>query len=136
MVPKKNSAGLKKLSPTECIEFGRSVQTIYCLSGERFTGRRDRLQESHESSRCRDAGGILNIFKAAVFFTILFDKTSGHEILKLLVCTETEHFFPAADGISSFQVLINDLKKGVKPEGLFVRKYGDQLISNMIWNPS
>jgi len=92
--------------------------------------------ESHESSRHGSAGGVLNIFEAAVFLAILLNKSPGNEILKLLVSAEAEHFFPAADGISSFQILINDLKKVVKPEGLFVRKYGDQFISYMIWNPS
>jgi|GEM_PF-3077567 len=101
-----------------------------------LTCRKGRCHESHESSRCGSAGRVLNIFKATVFFAILLDKTSGNEILKLLVSAEAEHFFPATNGISSFQILINDHKKGVKPEGLFVREYGDQLISNMIWNPS
>jgi hypothetical protein len=92
--------------------------------------------ESHESSRHGSAGCVLNIFEAAVFLTILLNKAPGNEILKLLVSAEAEHFFSAANGISSFQILINDLKKVVKPEGLFVRKYGDQFISYMIWNPS
>lgn len=94
--------------------------------------------QGHESTRYGRgrAGSVLNIFQAAIHFSILFDQAAGDEILKFLVGAETEHFLPAADGISGLQVLIDDLKKVVKPEGLFVRKYGDQFISYMIWNPS
>ena len=96
----------------------------------------DRRTRGHDSSRHRRAGGVLDVFQSAVDFAILFDKAAGNEILKFLVGPEAEHLLSAAHGVSGLQVFIDDLKKVVKPEGLFVRKYGDQFISYMIRNPS
>ena len=115
---------------------GRSADGRAALEGdERSAGG----GAGDHGGRAGGDGGIVRLtqaFEAAIGLADFGAEAAADEILQLLVGAEAQHFFSAADGISSFQILINNLKKVVKPEGLFVRKYGDQFISYMIWNPS
>lgn len=86
------------------------------------------------SSRC--TGSFPNVVESAVFFTVFLNETTSHQILEFLVGTKAKHFFTAADCVASFQILVNNLKEIIKPEGLFIRKDSYQFVCYVIWYPS
>lgn len=70
--------------------------------------------------------------RALVFLAEFFHQAAGHEILKLLVCTQTEHFLPAAHGIAQFKVCENPLKQVIETKNRFLGENGYKFIGDMI----
>ena len=62
----------------------------------------------------------MDVFETTILFAVLLNQSPRDEVLELLVSTEAEHFLSTADGITGFQIFVNDLKKIVETEGLFV----------------
>lgn len=79
------------------------------------------------------AGSFMHPGSALVFLPKLFDEASIHEILQLFIGTQTEHFLPAADRVSQFQVLKNSFEQIVEPEHLLFRKDAAKFIGHMVW---
>ena len=46
-----------------------------------------------------------------VLFEILFHHATGHQVLELLVGSESEHLFPTACGVSGFETFVDLVKK-------------------------
>ena len=82
------------------------------------------------------AGSFVNVIQTAIFLAVFLDKTACYEVLKFLVGAETKHFFATADGITSFQIFINNLKEVIESKGLLIGQYCYQFVGNMIWHPA
>src|SRR5690606_3265510 len=84
----------------------------------------------------RKAGGFLNVLEPAVFLALFFDKAPSDEVLELLVSPQTKHFLSPTDGVSGFQVFVDDLEQVVEPEGFLIRKDSYQFVCDVIRNPA
>ena len=68
-----------------------------------------------------------------VFLAEFFDQAAGHQVLKLLVSAETEHFFAAAHRVADFEICEHTLEQIVEPKYLFFRKDITKLVGDMVW---
>jgi hypothetical protein len=78
------------------------------------------------------AGCFVHTRRSLVFLAKFFNQTTGHEILKLLVSTQAEHFFSTADGIANFEVGEDTFKEIVEAEDLFFSKDIAKFIGDMV----
>ena len=92
------------------------------------------MRSLSESARLGSVGArsVGDVVQAAILLAILLNQATGHKVLQLFVGAQTEHFFASADGISSFQVLVDHLKELVEAEGSLVGKNFDEFVSDMI----
>lgn len=95
------------------------------------------LESSVVLSRCIlccgvGAGCFVNAGGALVFLAEFFDEATGHEILKFLVGTQTQHFFTTAHGIANFEICENALEEIVEAKYLFFRKDITEFVSDMV----
>ena len=74
----------------------------------------------------------MEALQAAVFFAEFLDKAASHQILKLFISPQTQHFFASAHRIALLQVLKNALKQIVETEYLVFREHIDKFIGHMI----
>lgn len=77
-------------------------------------------QKDCTSGRRGGAGGFVEVFETTIFFAVLLNQTPRDEVLELFVGPEAEHFFSAADGVTGFEIFVNNLEEIVETEGLFV----------------
>ena len=68
------------------------------------------------------------LWDAFVLFDILFYHAPRHEILKLFVSPQPEHFFATAGCIARFEALIDLVKKIFEFEAASGRKYCRQFL--------
>ena len=128
---KKNPSVRSGPDPTECSDFALPVQTISSRGGESelVPSRRAHLAEAARpdpdqtegaSGRRGGAGSFVDVFETTILFAVLLNQTPRNEVLELFVSTEAEHFFSATDGVTGFEIFVNDLEEIVETEGLFV----------------
>ncbi len=70
--------------------------------------------------------------RSFVFLAKFFNQAAGHEVLKLLVSTQAEHFFSTADCVANLKVGENAFKEIVEAKDLFFSKDIAKLIGDMI----
>jgi len=79
------------------------------------------------------AVSFIDALKALVFLPAFLDETAGDKVLQFLIGAEAKHFFSTAHCISLLQAIIDELKKVVKAEELFVRaEHVHQFVSDVI----
>lgn len=74
----------------------------------------------------------MNAVSSFVFLAKLLDQSAGNEVLKLLVGTETKHFFATAHGVANFQILEYAFEQVVETEDFVFRKDGAKFIGDMV----
>lgn len=67
-----------------------------------------------------------------ILFAGLLDLTLSHEVLKLLVSAQSQHFLPAT-GIPSPESRMNNGEKGFEFIGLRSRKGHHEFLSDIVW---
>ena len=74
----------------------------------------------------------MNTGSSLVFLADLFDEAAGHEVLKLFIGAQTEHFLPAAHGIPQLEICKNPFEQVVETEHFLLGKNTAKLIGDMV----
>ena len=51
------------------------------------------------------------LWNPLILFEILLHHATRHQVLELLISTESEHLFPAASGVPGFETFVDLIKK-------------------------
>ena len=73
-------------------------------------------------------------WQALVFFAALFDRAPCHEILKLFIGPQTQHFFAATGSVPGPQILVYDIEKLLKLKRRTPGEDRNQLLSYQVGN--
>ena len=98
----------------KCLEIGISVLSGGFLSGG------------------VSAGGFVDAGSALVFLADLFDQTAGHQVLKLFIGPQAEHFLAATYRVAQLEVREYTLEQVVETEYFLLGKNTAELISDMV----
>ena len=75
---------------------------------------------------------LVDTGSAFVFLAYLFNHAAAHEVLKLLVGAQTEHFLPAAHGVPQFEICKNPLEQIIETEHFFLGENIHKFIGDMV----
>ena len=110
-------ANQKDREPTESVDRYRSRRGSQCGSG---------------GSR-RGYGGEAS-GETLILLAIFLHYATCHQVLQLLIGTESEHLLPAARGVTGTEILVDHFKKLLEFERAFRRQNAHQFLSDKVRN--